>query len=167
MVYHNKLYLLWVFALAPILGRADDLIASFDQELTVGDDLVVVHMSSIEFSAEALGIDMSSYWDVNGKAVLGGFPAKPSERLGLFYVVWQGRRHEVAKRYYEDVFDPNMQVRRGWWDNRGGVQVMQGNDGESILIEMEASQISCCGYVVTWVVDKNGGVRRFVDSSIP
>lgn len=167
MFHRVKLYMIWAALLAPVLVKAGDLAISFEEEVIVGDDVVSVHMSSLEFSPEALGVDMSSYWDLNGTAVLGGFPAKPSKRLGFFYVIWQGKRHNVAKRYYEDVFDPNLQARRGWWDNNGGVLVRVSDDDESILVEMDSSHIACCGYIVTWIVDKNGSVSRFVDSSVP
>lgn len=162
-----KFYALPILLLASTPGMAGELAASFKKKVAVGDSEVIVHMSSVSFSPESIGIDMSGFWEINGKQPLGGFPAKPSTRLGLFYVVWDGKRHNIPESDYHDVFAPNMQERRGWWENHGGVLVTVSEDAESVLIEMEASHISCCGYKVTWIVNRTGTVHRFVNSSVP
>jgi hypothetical protein len=151
----------------PALVSADELAASFEDVLQINGEKVTIHISSFKISPKTLGVDFSAYWKINGKHPLGGFPAKPTSRIGIFYVIWGGKRYNVPLPYYEDCFNPYLRNKQGWWDNQGGVSVRAADNGKSILVEMEASQIACCGYSILWVINNRGQVARFVDSSIP
>lgn len=151
----------------PISTSAGELITSFEKVLKIGGEKVYVYISSVPFSPKSLGADPSTYWRVNGKHPLGGFPATPTSRIAEFYVKWGSNHYDIPLPYYEDCFDPYLRKKLGWWDNQGGTSVLPADDGKSILVEMEASQITCCGYLVQWVISNKGVVSRFVDSSIP
>jgi hypothetical protein len=127
---------------------AGEIVATFENTLKIKNDKVTVHISSFQFSPESLGINLSAYWKINGRHPLGGFPAKPTSRIGLFYVIWSDKRYNVPLTYYDDCFDPYLRIKKGWWDNQGGVFIRPADDGKSVLIEMEALQIACCGYSV-------------------
>jgi hypothetical protein len=167
MRYHIILINLVIILCFPASVLAGELAASFDDVLQIKGEKVTVHISAFRFSPESIGVDFSTYWKIEGKHPLGGFPARPTTRIGLFYVMWGGKRYNVPLSYYEDCFDPYLRKKLGWWDNQGGVSVRTADNGKSILVEMEASQIACCGYSILWVIDNMGRVARFVDSSIP
>ena len=167
MRYRIILITLVIILCFPASVFAGELVASFEDILQINGEKVTVHISSFKFSPESLGVDLSAYWKIKGKHPLGGFPAKPTSRIGMFYVIWGGKRYNVPLLYYEDCFDPYLRKRQGWWDNQGGVSVRTADNGKAVFVEMEASQITCCGYSIVWVISNRGQVSRFVDSSIP
>ena len=148
-------------------GLAESMPTSFQQDLQVNGDKVTVYLASSGFTPETLDIDLSAPWQIDGSYPLGGFPAKPARRMESFHLTWGGKRFDIPPEYYRDCFDPNLRPRQGWWHNQGGVMVRPSDNGDSVAVEMEVSQIACCGYQVTWIIDNNGRVTRFVDRTIP
>ena len=161
------LIILVIILCLPACVLAGELVASYEDVSEICGKKVTVHISSFKFSPKSLGIDLSTYWKINNRHPLGGFPAKPTTRIGLFYVIWGDKRHNVPLKYYEDCFAPYLRTKQGWCDDKGGVFVKEAEGGNSILVEMEASQVACCGYSVIWTINNEGQVTRFVDSSIP
>lgn len=149
-----------------INSQSGELVAQLHQQRLVAGQTVEVFMAAFRFSLTAAGIDGRQPWQIDGQTPIGGFPSLPGSRLGSFYLVWNGRRLNIPPVYYQDVFDPPLAQRRGWWDH-AGVMISVADDEQSLLIELLASESACCGYRVIWLVDAEGNVSRFSDPSIP
>ena len=94
-------------------------------------------------------------------------PGKPKFLIKRFDIIWNQKRLKIPKSLYQDIYDPVLYSRLGWWDHLRGVQVVPASDGRSILIEMKSKSSTCRNYKVWWVIRKDGNHMWFLDDSMP
>jgi len=94
-------------------------------------------------------------------------PGKPKYLIKRFDVIWNQKHLKIPKNLYQDIYDPVLYSRLGWWDDLRGIQVVPGSDANSILIEMKSKSSECRNYKVWWVIRKDGNHMRFIDDSMP
>ena len=138
---------------------------SFTSSININGKEVSVHIESTDDTG--ITVTNGKPWLLEkGHYAIGGWPADPKGRIISFTVRWGANEYKVPKELYSDVFNSLLKTKRGWWDN-GGVLIRTDHDQSHILVELESSHVACCGYVVQWLISKNGEVTRFVDTSIP
>jgi len=143
-------------------------INKFEKDINVGPDTVHIAITSILINPEQ--IDTSTIDTCKILPCLGGFPSDLTQRIGQFDVIWNEEPIHIQKSLYEDCFTPVLNEVEGMWElseNKGGILVLPGKEGQSILIMMQSFRAACCGYTVWWIIEKDGQQTRFIDDSIP
>lgn len=138
---------------------------TFSESININGNDVSVHITSTD--ATGISVTNGKPWRLKNGYAIGGWPADPKGRIISFTVKWGTNEYKVAEELYSDVFNSLLKTKRGWWDNGGGVLIRPSHDQSHILVELDSSHVACCGYVVQWLINKNGEVTRFVDISVP
>lgn len=155
-------------SLTPNLTAKSLEINKFEKVISVGSDSVRIAITSHPVNPEH--IDTSAIDTCKILPCLGGFPYDLTQRIGQFDVIWNEEPIHIREELYEDCFTPVLNEVEGMWalsEDNGGILVLPGKDGHSVLIMMQAYRSACCGYTVWWIIKKNGQQTRFIDDSIP
>ena len=79
-----------------------------------------------------------------------------NDEIIRFDVSIDGRHIQVAKRWYDDLLDPNLE--------KGGVKVVLSKNGQDLMISMGGSD-GGGGYGVRWNISRQGKIARKIDLS--
>jgi hypothetical protein len=159
-----------VFALVALWASAsggDPRPSVFEKSIRVGSAVVALRIERGPYKPPKDRPDLVRPAKFNGQPALGGLPHDPKSRLARFDLTWDGRTVAVPQRLYENCFEPDLRSREARWSNHGGILLTPSESGDSLLVEMDATWLACCGYTVTWVLRSDGRHSRFIDSSIP